>query len=146
MKIQRNFIARDFLKLRAFDKFNNQKFTPSISIGENVQIETNCHIGCINKIEIGDNVLIASDVSILDHLHGKTDFSDISISPINRILTSKGPIKIGDNVLIGEKVTILSGVSIGQGSIIGANSIVTRDIPENSIAVGSPARIIKKIQ
>ena len=145
MVIGNNFIARKGLKLRAFERFHEQNFTPRIKIGDNVQIESNCHIGCINCIEIGDGVLIASFVTVLDHVHGNESFLDIDLSPIKRKLSSKGPIKIEKNVWIGEKVTILAGVTIGEGAIIGANSTVTNDIAAYSIAVGSPARVIKKI-
>ena len=84
IKIGKNFVARKNLKLRAFREFNHQKFLPKLIIGDNVSIETDCHIGCINKIEIGDNVLIASGVYISDHMHGLPDFSDIETPPLER--------------------------------------------------------------
>lgn len=118
-----------------------------IQIGKNCQINDNVHIGAIKSIQIGDNVLIASKVFITDHNHGyygqegKHD-SPLSI-PIDRELSYKEVI-IGNNVWIGEGAAILSGVKIGEGSIIGTNSVVLKDIPPNSIAVGSPAKVIKK--
>ena len=99
------------------------------------------HIGCLNKIVIGDNVMLGSRVLIEDHSHGTAD--DIDIPVAKRTLHSKGPIIIEDNVWIGEKVTICPGVHIGDGAIIGANSVVTHDIPDYCVAVGSPAKVVK---
>jgi lipopolysaccharide O-acetyltransferase len=116
-----------------------------INIGNNVQINDYVHIGAVESIEIGDNVLIASKVFITDHNHGSysglTQDSPMSI-PQERKLYSKEVI-IEKNVWIGEFVAILSGVTIGEGSIIGAMSVVNKDIPPFSIAVGSPARVVK---
>lgn len=145
ISIGNNFTARKNIKLRAFKEFQDQKFEPEIVFGNNVSIESDCHIGCINKIIIGNNVLIASNVYISDHMHGLPDYSDIEIAPLKRQLSSKGPVIIGDNVWIGEKVIVLPGVTIGKNSIIGANAVVTKDIPEYSIAVGIPAKVIKTI-
>ncbi len=67
-------------------------------------------------------------------------------NPIHRPLVVKGPIVIEDNVWIGERVCILSGVNIGKGAIIAANSVVTHDVPEYCVAAGSPAKVIKQIK
>lgn len=117
-----------------------------IKIGNNVQINDYVHIGAINSIEIRDNVLIASKVFITDHNHGLYTGNDcdspMSI-PKDRKLFS-GPVVIEENVWIGEFVSILSGVTIGKGSIIGSMSLVNKDVPPYSIAVGSPAKVVKK--
>lgn len=133
------------MKLRAFSSYGEQHFHPIISIGENVHIETDCHISAIEAVYIGDNVLIGSFVYISDHRHGVYSNNDIETAPIKRNLSSKGCIKIEDNVWIGEKVIILPGVTVGKYSIIGAGSIVTKDIPPYCIAAGNPAKIIKQI-
>jgi acetyltransferase-like isoleucine patch superfamily enzyme len=117
-----------------------------IDIGNNVQINDYVHIGSVGNIKIGNNVLIASKVYISDHNHGDYagELQDSPyVKPMSRTSYSK-PIIIGDNVWIGEMVCILPGVEIGKGSIIGALSVVTKSIPENSIAVGSPAIVIKE--
>lgn len=116
-----------------------------IKIGNSVSINWDCHIGAINKIEIGNNVLIGSKVVIIDHQHGEINSQALNLPPNKRPLWSKGPIKICDNVWIGENVCILPGVEIGANSIIGANSVVTKNIPPNSVAAGSPAKIIKTL-
>jgi acetyltransferase-like isoleucine patch superfamily enzyme len=145
ISIGANFISRKNLKLRAFDEFNGVQFSPNIEIGDNVQIEHDCHIGCINHITIGKNVLIASGVYISDHMHGNPDYSDIKLPPISRTLSSKGPVIIGDNVWIGERAVILPNVTIGESSIVAANAVVTRNIPSFTIVAGVPAKIIKSI-
>jgi acetyltransferase-like isoleucine patch superfamily enzyme len=117
-----------------------------IDIGNNVQINDYVHIGAVESIEIGDNVLIASKVFITDHNHGSYagEIQDSPDSiPQERPIYSKKVI-IEKNVWLGEFVAVLSGVTIGEGSIIGAMSVVNKDIPPFSIAVGSPAKVIKK--
>lgn len=117
-----------------------------IEIGENVEINDEVHIGATEKIIIEDNVLIASKVYISDHNHGsyKGDEQDSPMSiPKGRKIYSS-PIRIEKNVWIGELCCILQGVTIGEGSIIGAMSVVTKDIPPYTIAVGSPAKLIKR--
>ena len=68
------------------------------------------------------------------------------IGPLKRELKEYGPLIIEDNVWIGYKVTIIGGITIGTGAIIGANSVVTKDIPPYSVAAGIPARVIKSLQ
>lgn len=115
-------------------------------IGNQVQLNDAVHIGAIERVEIGDYTLIASRVFISDHNHGVYDVRNASsnpnMPPIDRPLVSK-PVKIGCNVWIGEQVCILPGVTIGDGAIVGAGSIVTKDIPARSIAVGNPAKVIR---
>jgi acetyltransferase-like isoleucine patch superfamily enzyme len=131
------------------DAFPNTGDKVLIEFGENVQLNDYVHIAAVESVKIGNNVLIASKVFITDHNHGSYDDtmlqanSDPSIPPQNRSLTTK-PVIIEDNVWIGEFVSILPGVSIKEGSIIGTMSVVTQSIPPYSIAVGVPARVIKK--
>lgn len=118
-----------------------------IRIGDNVQINDYVHIGAIESITIGNRVLIASKVFITDHNHGSYGADNIHSSPltppIERFLSSAAVI-IEDDVWIGEFVAVLPGVTIGKGSIIGAMSVVTKDVPPYSIAIGSPAKVIKQ--
>ncbi|RFM26662.1 DapH/DapD/GlmU-related protein [Deminuibacter soli] len=116
-----------------------------MAIGDNVQINDYVHISAVESLTIGNNVLIASKVFISDHNHGSytLESSDSPLSiPANRPLPSK-PVRIEDNVWIGESVCVLPGVTIGAGCVIGALSVVTRSIPPYSIAVGSPAKVVK---
>lgn len=141
-----NFHCGERLKLRAFSDWKDKRFKPEIIIGNNVNIESDCHISAIDSVIIEDNVLMASFVYISDHSHGEITAEMMSIPPLERPLVSKGPVKICRNVWLGEKVTVLPGVTIGEGSIIGANSVVTKDIPPFCVACGSPARIIRKLK
>jgi acetyltransferase-like isoleucine patch superfamily enzyme len=118
-----------------------------IVFGENVQMNDYVHIAASEKITIGNNVLFASKIFISDLNHGNYSSNCHQDSPdtppANRTLSAK-QVVIADNVWVGESVSILSGVTIGRGSIIGCNSVVTKDIPANCIAVGNPAKAIKK--
>ncbi len=114
-------------------------------IGNNVKLNHRCHIGVMKSVKIGNDVLFASNVFISDHTHG-TYSGKIQSSPFEAPNDREiicGNVEIGDRAWIGENVAILLGVSIGESSVIGANSVVTNNIPAFSIAVGSPARVIK---
>lgn len=134
------------LRLECWDTYKNYHYSPLLEIGHNVCFNFRCHIGVINHIKIGNNVLIGSNVLITDHSHGSTNLSSLQLHPIDRKLISKGPVVIHDDVWIGENVSILPGTTIGQGAIIGANAVVTHDVPPYSIAIGNPATIIKPNQ
>lgn len=131
-------------RVEAYPSKNNK--SKILQFGKNVEINDYVHIAAGEKIVIGDNVLIASKVFISDINHGNYTIvnGDSPLSkPSSRKLVTK-PIIIKDNVWIGEGVCVMAGVTIGLGSVIGALSVVTKDIPDYSIAVGSPAKVIKK--
>ncbi len=110
-----------------------------IHIGNNCEIGINTVIHSSKDVVIGDNCAIAADCYIIDSNHG------IKKGELIREQASivKGPVIIGNDVWIGAGVKVLSGVHIGDGAIIGAQSLVNVDIPENAIAVGVPAKIIR---
>jgi acetyltransferase-like isoleucine patch superfamily enzyme len=140
--------------LTAWDRFNCiingkpqvQHFTPSITIGKNCHFGAYNHVTSVNNITIGDNLLTGKWVTITDNSHGEFIYEQLAIDPLQRPISSKGPVIIGNNVWIGDKATILPGVTIGDGAIIAANAVVTKNVPAYSVAGGNPARIIKTIE
>lgn len=119
----------------------------TLFFGKNVQINDYVHISSMKNVSIGNNVLMASKIYISDNSHGfyKGNEYDSSpeIAPINRPYFISEVI-IKDNVWIGEGVTILPGVTIHTGTIIGANSTVSKSLPPFVIAIGAPAKPIKQ--
>jgi lipopolysaccharide O-acetyltransferase len=130
-----------------FEAFSMKKTNDKIlMLGKNIEINDYVHIAAGEKVVIGDNVLIASKVYISDLNHGiyKGNNQDSPLSLPNERKLSTKPVVIKNNVWIGESVCVLPGVTIGEGCVIGALSVVTKSIPDYSIAVGSPARVIKQ--
>ena len=146
MQIGDRFTAGVGLTLQAWDTFAGEHFTPSLIIGDDVMLTDYIQISCAKEIRIGNNVLIGQGAYISDNSHGDADASAIGIPPLDRKLTSKGPVHIGNNVWIGRCSTILSGVTIGENAIIGANSVVTKDVPANCVAAGVPAKVLRVIE
>lgn len=142
VKIGMNTHFQKYLFLTAWDRYKDQTFTPSIEIGKNCDFGAFNHITCTNGIIIGDGLLTGKWVTITDNNHGGTSFGDLSVRPQERNIVSKGKIRIGNNVFIGDKATILAGVDIGDGTVIGANCVVSKNIPAYSVVVGNPMKII----
>lgn len=129
--------------LTAWDRHGSDSFSPQIIIGNNVSIGDDSHITAVDRIVIGNNVLTGKKITITDNSHGNNSFEMLSLPPSERPLYSRGPVIIEDGVWIGDKVTILPDVRIGKNAIIGANAVVTKDIPANCVAGGIPARVLK---
>lgn len=110
----------------------------NITVGKNVFINSGCCFQDQGGIEIGDNALIGQQVVLATLNH--------AMAPSKRGDMSPAPIKIGNDVWIGAHATILSGVTIGDGAIIAAGAVVTKDVPANTVVGGVPARIIKSIE
>lgn len=118
-----------------------QTFEPVIRIGNRVSATGYLTIGATTRVEIGDDALLASHIFISDNQHGHSH-TDLpyKYQPLDKL----APVSIGRGCWIGEHVVIMPGVDIGEMSVIGANSVVTGSIPPRSIAVGSPARVIRQ--
>ncbi|MGG5208555.1 acetyltransferase [Chryseobacterium sp. MIQD13] len=143
IKVSKGFTTGVGCRIEAYPE-NEQ---PTLFFGENFQMNDYVHITAMEKVEIGNNVLFASKIYVSDCSHGsyagnENDSSPDSI-PHDRKLFSK-PVIIEDNVWLGEFVSVLPGVVIGKGTIVGANSVVSKSLPANVIAVGTPAKPIKK--
>lgn len=145
IKIGKNFTTGFGCRLEAFPIKKESKIC--LSIGDNVEINDYVHIAAVKSVRIGDNVLLASKIYISDCLHGSYSGNDKDShpnTPPNARHLSAREVIIEENVWLGEFVTVLPGVFIGKGTIVGANSVVSRSLPENVIAVGSPAKPIKR--
>ena len=131
-------------RLLCWDQYHSgntiQSLNPNLVIGNNFRATRNLTIQCAGNIIIGDNVLVASDVFIINYNHGLDPITDNYLN--NNLEVNE--IKIEDGVWIGNSVIILPGVKIGKKSIIGAGSVVCKSIPDYCVAVGNPARIIKR--
>lgn len=111
----------------------------NIEVGENFYANHNLIILDGNKVQFGDNVFIAPNCGFYTAGH------PLDAKRRNQGLEYAKSIKVGNNVWIGGNVIVLPGVSIGDNSVIGAGSVVTKDIPSNVVALGNPCRVIKKI-
>lgn len=113
-----------------------------LRLGKNCKLGDNVHLVASQRVTLGDDCLLASHIFISDTNHGTVD-SDPRISPDARELTT-APVEIGSRVWLGEGVCVLPGARIGDGCIIGAHSVVTGEIPANCVAVGAPARVVRR--
>lgn len=111
-----------------------------IEIGNRTWIHQRCNLTTVKEaIIIGSDVMVAANCSFYPHNHAIKAGMPIVKQPIY----SKGPIIIGDNAWIGTRVVILGGVTIGEGAVVGAGSVVTKAIPANAVAFGVPARVVR---
>ncbi|MBK7560878.1 MAG: acyltransferase [Chitinophagaceae bacterium] len=118
----------------------NEKTDSRLLIGDGTYIGRFCHIYATSSIEIGKKVLIADKVYISDNIHG---YKNINLPVIDQPVEQLNTVIIGDGAWLGENVCVI-GASIGKNSVVGANAIVTKNIPDYCVAVGSPAFIIKR--
>ncbi len=109
----------------------------NIFVGENFYANVNCTILDVCEVHIGDNVLLAPGVQIYTAAH------PVAVAPRVAGVEFGKPVRIGNNVWIGGSTVICPGVTIGDNSVIGAGSVVTKDIPANVVAVGNPCRVLR---
>jgi acetyltransferase-like isoleucine patch superfamily enzyme len=117
-----------------------------LTIGDDVKLNHRVQIASALDVKIGDRVLMASNVYISDHSHGSYSgdiHTDPMVAPNDREIISNRVV-IGDDCWLGQNVCILPGVTLGKSVVVGAGSVVTKDIPDNCIVVGVPAKVIKK--
>lgn len=131
--------------LTAWTSIKGQTFAPRITIGDKCHIGACAHITSINRIDIGNGLLTGTNVLITDNAHGLSEYSHLRLNPHERPLVSAGPVCIGNDVWIGNNACILPGVTIGDGAIVAANCVVTKDVPPYSVTAGVPNKIVKKV-
>lgn len=127
-------------RIQGIKSYAGVDYQPSIKICDGASIQQNIHLTCANSIIIGKNTAIAANVTITDIHH---PYEDIS-KPIEHQKLVVKEVVIGDDCKIYNNAVILPGVHIGKHVTVGANSVVTHDLPDYSVAVGNPARVIKK--
>lgn len=138
MKVGRNVRFGYDTRIQFFD---NSMKDVALIIGNNSYFGNRCSLIVGGKIKIGEDVLVASDVCIVSENHS-IDVADSTSFAKQKLILSE--VMIWDGCWIGEKVVICSGVKIGKRCVIGAGAVVTKDIGDYCMAVGNPARIIKK--
>lgn len=121
-------------------QYNDVLFTPHIEFHNGVRIEQNLHLTCANKIVVGCYTSIGANVTITDIHHSYEDIK----KPIEKNDIVVKSVVIGDECKIYNNVVILPGVTIGKHVTVGANSVVTHDIPDYCVAVGAPAKVVKQ--
>lgn len=143
VNIGKNSVVDKFTTLYCVNRTGRK---PNLKIGDGANIGELNHITCVNSICIGDGFLSGKMVTITDNSHGCGTYEELDVAPYDRVIYSKKGVVIGNNVWLGDKVTVLPGVKIGDNVIVGANSVVSKDIPDGVIAAGVPAKVIKKIE
>lgn len=142
IQIGDHFSAGPGLRLEAITAHKGGTHSPRIIIGNDVSFGTDCHVGAIACLNIGDKCLFGSGVLITDHNHGSVGTSVAGPAIKDQPLASKGEVTIEEGVWVGEHACILPGVRVGKGAVIAANAVVTRDVPSGGVVGGIPARLI----
>ncbi len=114
-----------------------------VTLGDDVWLNRNVMVAAEQEVMVGDHVMFANGCFVGDASHR---FNDPNIPITWQGFTSKGPVRIGSNVWLGVNVVVTSGVTIGDHCVVGANSVVTGDLPEGTIAAGAPAKVIRSIE
>ena len=141
--IGKRTIIRKGLRMEVLTRPDNAK--ASIEIGDNTNIEQNCHIICQNSVVIGSNVSITANCAVVDTTHPYEDNRN-NEKYGERIAFNNDKVIIGDNVFVGYNSIILPGTSIGKNSFVGAMSVVKGVFPDGALIYGSPARVVKIIK
>lgn len=114
----------------------------AVSIGKGTSIAGACVISAVRSVQLEENVLLARNVYISDHTH---KYADMDIPVMAQGVERIKPVLVKRGAWLGQNVVVCPGVTIGTGAVIGANSVVIEDIPDFSVAVGAPARVVKTI-
>ena len=140
ISIGNHVMIRDGARIEAVEKWGEVKYNPSITIGDYTKIEQNLHMTCASSVKIGEECVVLANVMITDINHCD---DNIEQSVMKQRIDTKATI-IGDRCFIGKNACIMPGVKLGQGVVVGANAVVTHNVPDYCVVAGVPARIIRK--
>jgi acetyltransferase-like isoleucine patch superfamily enzyme len=113
-----------------------------LEIGDGTRMSGMCVLSAVQSVRVGRSVLLGRNVYIADNSHGT---SDAAVPIVDQELEKVAPVIIEDHAWLGQNSVILSGVTIGRGAVVGANSVVLNDIPPRTVAVGSPAKVVRQL-
>ena len=141
LKGKSNIVLEDGVTVRPYAQIWSGGGT--VRIGKGSEIGERCRISIANSLEIGEKVLLSPNVYITDCDH---EYRNVEVPVIDQGIVQKGQkVSIGEGSYIGINAVIVGNVNIGKHCVIGANSVVTKDVPDYCVAVGGPARVIKNI-
>lgn len=113
----------------------------ALTIGDGTSIAGNCVLSAAASIRLGKKVLVARGVYVSDHIHA---YEDPSRAVLDQGIDRVEAVEIGDGAWLGENVVICPGVRVGRGAVVGANAVVLEDVPDHALAVGVPARVVRR--
>lgn len=140
IRIGKNTRIRRHITINCYGKYRGEKLSPQLLIGNNVYINDGFMCLVTDKVTIENNVTVGPNVSVMSHNHGLNPESQSYLD--NKLEIA--PVTLKDGCWIGDKSIILPGVTVGKKAVIGAGSVVTKSIDDYAMAVGNPARIIKR--
>jgi acetyltransferase-like isoleucine patch superfamily enzyme len=143
---QIDFGAGSYIGRQAWININSPK--ARLRIGEGTVIGNDLTVTCGGFVDVGPGVLMSARVCLLDQLHDydawmAPHFERGEPARFSWAMTEARPVVIGEGTWLGINVAVMPGVTIGKGCIVGANSVVTKDLPDYSVAAGAPARVLR---
>lgn len=151
MNFVKRFLRKVIIKLTHYTRLTSEEYieqlrAKGVEIGKNVYFRYPEHtiidVTRPSLVELGNNLDINDNFTLLTHDYGTFVFLQLYHDYVN----SSGKVKIGNNICFGRNVTVLKGVTIGDNCIIGLGSVVSKDIPSNSVAIGCPAKVVCTIE
>jgi len=127
-------------RIQAVRVYRGCSYAPTIRVGSRTSFENDCHVAAAGSVEIGNDVLVAGGVFISDHVH---EHQDIGLPVVEQPLRV-GSVIIGDGSHIGEHAAVFGSLTVGEHAVIGANAVVTSDVPAFTVVAGAPARVISR--
>jgi acetyltransferase-like isoleucine patch superfamily enzyme len=112
----------------------------ALEVGDGTSIAGNCVLSAARSVRLGRQVLLARNVYISDHIHA---YSDTNRAVLEQGVEQVAEVVVDDGAWLGQNVVVCPGVRVGRGAVVGANSVVLEDVPDHSLAVGAPARVVR---